>query len=206
MVFGHPVNKTLQYNMFKNNVKLINFRISLIEEEINEFYDACNKLDRIETLDALCDTLYVVYGACHVFGISCDMLMACNSDNIATNKKNMSDDLITKLNILKQVDNMHDIIFALNNIINNVYEIGVEFNMNIELGFDEVHKSNMSKVCKSEVEANTTVEWYKTNNAKYDNPSYRISDDGNYWIIYDATTSKILKSICFVLPKLDSFV
>ena len=43
------------------------------------------------------------------------------------------------------------------------YLIGLMLNINLDLGFDIVHNSNMSKLCKDEQEAILTVENYKQN-------------------------------------------
>ena len=48
----------------------IDLRLSLIEEECNELIDAINAKDIKEVADALCDILYVTYGAGHAFGIN----------------------------------------------------------------------------------------------------------------------------------------
>ena len=51
----------------------IDLRLSLIEEECNELIDAINAKDLKEVADALCDLLYVTYGAAHAFGINADV-------------------------------------------------------------------------------------------------------------------------------------
>ena len=52
--------------------KINKLRIDLIEEELEELKDAINKKDLKETVDALTDILYVVYGAGHAFGVNLD--------------------------------------------------------------------------------------------------------------------------------------
>jgi len=49
-----------------------NLRYSLIKEELEEFKNALEQKDLLETADALTDILYVVYGAGHAFGIDLD--------------------------------------------------------------------------------------------------------------------------------------
>lgn len=140
--FGHPLEKKPVHDIFTKNEKLVDFRLSLIKEELKECEDGCKKNDLVEVADALCDIMYVVLGAGHAFGLDLDKL------------------------------------------------------------FVEVHESNMSKLCKSENEAKETVEWYKKNETRYKNPSYRKSEHGELWVVYDADTSKILKSINFKNPEL----
>ena len=66
--FGQEVKKKPSFSSNKIN----NLRISLIEEELNEFKEAVSKKDLKEVADALTDILYVTYGAGHAFGINLD--------------------------------------------------------------------------------------------------------------------------------------
>ena len=52
--------------------KINNLRISLINEELEEFKEAIKNNDLKEAIDALTDILYVTYGAGHAFGINLD--------------------------------------------------------------------------------------------------------------------------------------
>ena len=52
--------------------KINNLRISLINEELEEFKQAIKNNDLKETIDALTDILYVTYGAGHAFGVNLD--------------------------------------------------------------------------------------------------------------------------------------
>ena len=52
--------------------KINNLRISLINEELEEFKEAIRNNDLNEAADALTDILYVTYGAGHAFGINLD--------------------------------------------------------------------------------------------------------------------------------------
>ena len=66
--FGQEVKKKPGFSSDKIN----DLRISLIEEELNEFKDAVLKKDLKEAADALTDILYVTYGAGHAFGLDLD--------------------------------------------------------------------------------------------------------------------------------------
>ena len=63
----------------------------------------------------------------------------------------------------------------------------------------------MSKLCRSEEVAQQTVAWYQTqwNEGKtpYDSPAYRKAKEGPYWIVYNESTGKILKSIEYTPAK-----
>ena len=52
--------------------KINKLRISLINEELEEFKEAIKNNDLKEAADALTDILYVTYGAGHAFGINLD--------------------------------------------------------------------------------------------------------------------------------------
>ena len=52
--------------------KIIQLRIDLIEEELNELKEAIKNNDIVEVADALTDILYVTYGAGHSFGVNLD--------------------------------------------------------------------------------------------------------------------------------------
>ena len=52
--------------------KINQLRISLINEELEEFKEAIKNKDIKEAADALTDILYVTYGAGHAFGINLD--------------------------------------------------------------------------------------------------------------------------------------
>ena len=52
--------------------KINKLRVSLINEELEEFKEAIKNNDLKEAADALADILYVTYGAGHAFGINLD--------------------------------------------------------------------------------------------------------------------------------------
>ena len=88
---------------------------------------------------------------------------------------------------------------ALGDILYVVYGMGSSIGINLDDAFSIIHDSNMSKLCKNEKEAQETVEWYtkeyENERLPYDSPAYRKSVCGNYWVVYNASTGKILKSI-----------
>lgn len=69
------------------------------------------------------------------------------------------------------------------------------FGFDADKAFDLVHKSNMSKLCKTEDDAKETVRRYQTEvPQRYDSPSYRLSDDNIHFVVYNQNTMKILKN------------
>ncbi len=135
--FGVPVHDTPQHDVFTKDRKLVEYRLSLIREEVAELEKACVDHDLVETVDALADLIYVIQG------------------------------------------------------------MGASLGLNMDEAFRIVHESNMSKVCKDETEAQKTVAHYEANKAQlgYDSPAYRKSADGRFYIVYNQSTMKILKSI-----------
>ena len=71
--------------------------------------------------------------------------------------------------------------------------------IDINNDFDLIHKSNMSKSCVNEQEAKQTVQnyikLYKNNESPYDSPDYKLSKNKKYYIVYNKSSNKILKSI-----------
>lgn len=66
--YGQDVKEKAE---FPDN-KIVQLRIDLIEEELNELKEAIKNNDIVEVADALTDILYVTYGAGHSFGVNLD--------------------------------------------------------------------------------------------------------------------------------------
>ena len=69
--------------------KIINLRVSLIEEELTELKEAIKNKNLVEVADALTDILYVTYGAGHAFGLNLD---ACFNEVQKSNMSKLGDD------------------------------------------------------------------------------------------------------------------
>ncbi len=69
--------------------KINNLRISLINEELEEFKQAIKNNDLKEVVDALTDILYVTYGAGHAFGVNLD---ECFDEVQKSNMSKLGDD------------------------------------------------------------------------------------------------------------------
>ena len=83
--FGQEVKITSSLSSEKIN----NLRISLINEEFEEFKEAIRNNDLKEAADALTDILYVTYGAGHAFGINLDK---CFDEVQRSNMSKLDDD------------------------------------------------------------------------------------------------------------------
>lgn len=80
------------------------------------------------------------------------------------------------------------------------HALALLFSADIEKCFAEVHRSNMTKLCKSEEEAQLTVDKYNSDPENRYDPGYR--KHGDFWVVFNKTDSKIIKSINFELPNL----
>ncbi len=67
-IYGQEIKNNAEFP----DKKIIELRLKLIQEELNEFKEAIKNKDIIEVADALTDILYVTYGAGHSFGINLD--------------------------------------------------------------------------------------------------------------------------------------
>jgi len=217
-VFGHPHELNPVLNIFENNIKLVDFRINLIEEEVEEFADEISKNKLIHAIDAICDILYVVNGAYHVFGAKYPMTSNelytfefVNSnyyDSIfetyvesLNNSIKYLRDFVEGLKMCATNHDFYGFVQILHLIQNECYNISKILKFNIDLMFNVVQSCNMSKVCETEQLAIDSVEWYKENESRYAEPSYKKSNNGMYWVIYDKATSKTLKSKNWTEPE-----
>ena len=71
-LFMKTFGQEVKTNPSLSTKKINDLRISLINEELEEFREAINKNNIKEVADALTDILYVTYGAGHAFGIDLD--------------------------------------------------------------------------------------------------------------------------------------
>ena len=214
---GHAVNDTEQKDILSNNMNTVKLRYDLIAEEITELFElGFNKNNFTEVIDALCDILYVVYGAGAVFGINLDELYDESFDESYQCEKLSTKEILeankefitcVRYHLQYLLERLHDALFKTSNherafdnikyllteIIALVYRIGYKFNIKLDETFALVHESNMSKFCATEVEAQETVDNYKSD-LRYKSPAYRLSTDKVHFVVYNADTGKILKS------------
>lgn len=245
-------------NEIFKNTDLVNLRFSLIQEEVNELYEAYQNNDLVEILDALTDILYVVYGAGVSLGVDLDksyknylknkIILSANSTSIDTFINKSADFSLSNfettselngnpkeywkstrpifqylnshvkyrimnimyttsnLKIDMQVQDFTGMINNLNHLLYLTYSLGHVLHMNLNESFDIVHHSNMTKLCKNEEEAIETVQNYKDKDNRYDSPNYRKSDLGEYFVVYNESTGKILKSINYIAAKFDTLL
>ena len=83
--FGQEVKNKAEFP----DEKIVQLRLNLIKEELEEFKEAVEKKDIKEVADALTDILYVTYGAGHAFGIDLD---CCFEEVQNSNMSKLGDD------------------------------------------------------------------------------------------------------------------
>ena len=83
--YGQEVKNTPEFP----ESKIVQLRIDLIQEELNELKESINNNDIIEVADALTDILYVTYGAGHSFGVDLD---SCFNEVQNSNMSKLGDD------------------------------------------------------------------------------------------------------------------
>ena len=71
-IFMKTFGQEVKTNPSLSTNKINDLRISLINEELDEFREAIKNNNIKEVADALTDILYVTYGAGHAFGIDLD--------------------------------------------------------------------------------------------------------------------------------------
>jgi predicted HAD superfamily Cof-like phosphohydrolase len=105
---------------------------------------------------------------------------------------------------------MKETIDALADIEYVVQGMAAGLGIDLDRAFEIVHKSNMSKLCRTETDAIETVRRYKvkydTDDSPYDSPDYRKSNDGLYWVVFNSSTGKILKSYKYTPANFDDML
>lgn len=70
--FGVKIHATHQPTIFDSEPNNVEFAMKLIREEVRELEEAVKNKDYVETVDALADILYVVYGMGTRIGVNLD--------------------------------------------------------------------------------------------------------------------------------------
>lgn len=104
---------------------------------------------------------------------------------------------ILNKDIVEVADALCDLQYVLSGAILE-FGLGEKFN---EL-FNEVQRSNMSKVCHSETEAKETVEHY----LKKDGTECYYKEEAGKWLVYRKSDNKTIKSIKYSPADLDRIV
>lgn len=192
-------------------------RINLIEEEIKELHMlGFAKDDRKEILDAICDILYVTYGAQATLGVPVpDTDLDVIDNPVSLFPMHISNNYIRKLNdalsqftrIIKTVG-AYECQKPLAYIVYECFDIASGLGFDLEGAFNEVHKSNMSKFSKTREEAEESMMVKGRTNEDYLNSTViEICHQGQVlYAIKRNSDSKILKSADFFEPDLTPYL
>jgi predicted HAD superfamily Cof-like phosphohydrolase len=98
------------------------------------------------------------------------------------------EDAIKNRDFVETIDALTDIQYV---VLGFYSALGID----ADKAFEIVHLSNMSKLCRTEEDAKHSVQIYLNETPRrYDSPAYKRANDGIHWVVYNASTSKILKS------------
>lgn len=133
-------------------------RISLIQEEKDEFVDAVEQEDVISAIDALCDLLYVVYGTADVYKVDLDTVVA-EATTIATeinwhwvtqglpDLNRITRKALDTIKIFEEFNAKGKLKQDLESLANIAWHIGArDLGVNLSPFFKEVHRTNMHKL------------------------------------------------------------
>jgi predicted HAD superfamily Cof-like phosphohydrolase len=170
--------------------------------------EAVKNNDLVELVDAWSDILYVVYGAASCFGVDLDAFIDPEKtqvveeenvdQNIFENHEKITLDInnwVKYINEASEEKNLNKYVEGLTQLVYCIYKTSFDFGINIDKAFDIVHESNMTKACTDEQRAIDTVKDYKNNDPRYDSPNYKKSSNGKYWVIWNESSNKVLKSL-----------
>lgn len=182
---GQPIN--LGRELTKDE---LDFRDSLLREEIKELQYAIVDNNRVEILDALCDIKYVNDGTANMLGEEVELIKDCwfYEDFIIKSKTELFDSLETI--------ETNDVCLINNQVILIAASFGFTIE-NFQTALDRVHESNMSKFCPDIKTAEKTQEFYKKQGIDtYIEPRDKMT------VVYRKEDGKVLKSVNFWPPYL----
>jgi predicted HAD superfamily Cof-like phosphohydrolase len=117
--FGVKLYTTPQFDICESEPNNVEFCLKLIREEVKELHEAIDNKDFIETVDALADILYVVYGMGARIGTNMDYMfnLCIKAMGSTDNVENMD---ISKLDYSLNGSTHKDTITTFQNVLNNL--------------------------------------------------------------------------------------
>lgn len=227
-VCNQEVNTTRKFQ----TAKVANLRVNLIHEEIfgtGELVDSVNYDNKTGIVDALCDILYVTYGAIATYG--CVDALSDYEVSLGLPEDRQGELLYkhTSSTYIREISNYFEqfkrgvetgdgraISDGLVRIIASCVDFARVSKFDLSGAFNEVHTSNMSKFCKTEEEAAESIafrlEEAKTleNKVKGLEQTANYTDayiekNGNVYVIKRKVDGKGLKGKDFFEPDLAKF-
>ena len=178
----NKVAGNLQYTPTTVPIEIYKLRESLIYEEYQELLEGIASGDKVEQLDALADLLYVIYG---FIWVKNEPMIFFNGPKEI--RKEVIIDMSAHLCLRLKAT-----LVAANDL--NLFT-------QLEEAFNRVHESNMSKFCKTELEAGETVYHYKLKGIY---TYYKKVDD--LYVVLRVEDNKVLKSINYTPVDLKDLV
>lgn len=200
--FLSPIPKFFDGRQYE---ELVAFRDSLYKEEYDEFVEAKNNKDVAEMYDAICDMRYILVGTMDIYmayhSLYKEGLVSHGSfEKPSVTLENINSTLSPYLNnvqnlpllyFARYVDFLKMIDYAM---CNERFYSAALFNEN----FEEVHRSNMSKICQNVREAQATVKSYADKGI--DVYFTEVEHDKSKYIIKRYGDGKVLKNINWSPP------
>ena len=226
-VCNQEVNEMRKFH----TAKVANLRINLIHEEIfgrNELVDSVNIDDAVGIVDALCDILYVTYGAIATYGC----VDALADFEVTTTVEGREGKLLYKhvsLGFIRELSDYFEqfkrgveigdsrtISTGLVNLVSTCVRFAREREFDLAGAFDEVHRSNMSKFCKTKkeatdsinsrlLEAKTLADEVKSAEQTANYTDAYVEKSGNVYVIKRKVDGKGLKGMSFFEPDLAKY-
>ena len=226
--FMNTFGQTVRTEFKMPTTKLAKLRYNLIEEEVQELREAIDNDDIVEIADALTDILYVVHGAYAAFGIVPQLSHDVDSKwehmgsavvPCVRNANSATSYLHFNLNRLSDafdpdmvpgVYAENEIASALNGLLFATYKFAWLCSIDIYKCFEEVHSSNMSKVCKTRVEAENSIQWRietaKTSEVVDNYTGATVEEINGFFVISRKADGKVLKGRAYFEPDLKKIV
>lgn len=173
-------------------------RYRLYQEEVEELAEAIKNDDRVEQLDALCDTLYILLGTALTKGEYVSTIVDLSM--IAAHIHAIRKDEVEKFLKFLQSRGVEDYVKAIFDL--SIIRAGLGFSpVTFDEAFHRVHASNMSKFCSSKEEALATVHDYHQKGIEA-----VFVQRGDKYVILRSSDKKVLKSINYTPVDLTDLV
>lgn len=174
--FMTSFNQVVNEKPVKPNRDLIKLRLSLILEELTELAESCGT----ESL------------------VDLQRMLFTKSEDVHKLAENGREKIV--YNEVEVFDALLDLQYVLSGAI-HTFGMGKQF----DEGFEEVHNSNMSKLCATEEEAQETIDAYLLQTPSVETYKKHMKEQG-YWIILRKKDNKVLKSIYYKPAQLKEII
>ena len=190
-------------DLFDQEGTKVHDAMQLVREELQELEEAVKQRDYLQTADALIDSLYVVYGLGAKCGFDMDPAWSdmYRQLDLPTVDPNPEYPVVVKLALSLIREQMHQLETVVRHrqldqlltklllMVQAIHLAAANLGIDMKLGFRLVHQHNLSKLCRTEAEAQQSVEHYRQS-ARYQAPHYRLAPNGSDWVVYDQITHR----------------